>query len=391
MHTQHRSVMEGIRWILTLAGLLAALSTAGVAAQPVESLRVERPASPHHQAFGGPWEVLVKVGLEGAGIRLPLSLADENKSQDLRAAAPVMGTPIQVKLERYLPDLAWATTALDDPNAGPAARLSLRGENLQQDLWLGARDRERQSISAHIGTVAMRELPAQANDQILQEVTEPDAVGVLLVWPSETGVPLAVAARPGRTAALPDSPWKVSVLRYVPHYSIDRQTKQVTSLSDKPENPAVEIRVEGGQQEYRQWLWSQFPASPHKQQELPFRIRFVDFPLAGAGSYLLVATPGAPLHLLCLREGKKHMEPAELGKRYPFGDKRYSFAVDEVRSRATIQKTWKNGSEMLLHPAVVATIRQGESQQQVVLELGQPYHQKSTVGTLVLLYRRVPQ
>ena len=75
----------------------------------------------------------------------------------------------------------------------------------------------------------------------------------------------------------------------------------------------------------------------------------------------------------------------------PFDDPRYSFAVEEIRSGAKIEKAWKNGSEMLLHPAVVATISQGESRQQVVLELGQPYHQKTTVGTLVVLYRRVPQ
>jgi hypothetical protein len=58
---------------------------------------------------------------------------------------------------------------------------------------------------------------------------------------------------------------------------------------------------------------------------------------------------------------------------------------------ARIETVWKNGSEMLLHPAVVATISQGEANRQVVLELGQPCHHRSTVGTLVLLYRHVPE
>jgi hypothetical protein len=364
------------------AGTLMALLTTGVTAQP---------ASPHHQFLGGPWEVLVKMGLEGAGMRMPLSISDENKSQDLGAAMPVMGTPIKVKLERYLPDLKWETTAIDDPNAGPAARLSLRGESLQQDIWLCARDRERQSISAHIGSVAMRELPVQASVQTLQELTEPDVVGVLLIWLSETGAPLVYTAKPGKTAVLPGSSWKVSVLRYVPHYSIDRQTKQVTSLSDNPENPAVEIRVEGDKQEYRQWLWSQFFSSPHKKQELPFRVRFVDFHLGGAGRYILAVTQGSPPYLFHVRDGKKQIEQVEQGKRYPFDDQRYSFAVEEVRPGARIKMTWKNGSDLLLHPAVAATISQGESTQQVVLELGQPCHQKTAVGTLVVLYRRVPQ
>jgi hypothetical protein len=331
------------------------------------------------------------MGMEGAGVRLPVSVADESKVQELRAEAPVMGTPIQVKLERYLPDLQWETTALDDPNGGPAAKLSLRGESLQQEIWLCARDLERQSISAHIGSVAVRELPAETRVSTLQQLTEPNVVGVLLVWLSETGSPVAVVARPGQTTALPGSPWQVSVLRYVPHYSIDRQTKQVTNVSDKPENPAVEIRVEGGKQAYRQWLWSHFFSSPHKKQELPFRVRFVDFHVAGAGSYVLIVRQGTQAHLLYLQDGKKRLEPVELGKRYVFDDKRYSFAVDEMRPGAKIKMTWKNGSEMLLHPAVVATISQGQTAQQVVLEQGQPYHQKTTVGTLVVLYRKVPQ
>jgi len=383
MHmTQDRSATGRTGGVIVAAGILVALLAAGVTAQP---------ASPHHQFLGGPWEVLVKMGLEGAGIRMPLSIADENKSQDLSATAPVMGTPIKVKLERYLPDLKWETTALDDPNGGPVAKLSLRGENLQQDVWLCARDRERQSISAHIGSVAMRELPSQAGAQTLQELTEPDVVGVLLVWLSETGAPLVYTAKPGKAVTLPGSAGKVSVLRYVPHYSIDKQTKQVTSLSDKPENPAVEIRVEGDKQEYKQWLWSQFFSSPHKNQELPFRVRFVDFHPSGAGGYVLTVMQGSRPCLLYLQDGKKRIEPVELGKRYSFEDKRYSFAVDEVRPGARIKMTWKNGSDMLLQPAVVATISQGESAQQVVLELGQPCHQKTAVGTLVVLYRRVPQ
>ena len=382
MHTQDRLVKGRTGGVIGVAGILVSLFTAAVTAQP---------ASPHHQFLGGPWEVLVKMGLEGAGIRMPVSIADENKPQDLSATAPVMGTPIKVKLQRYLPDLKWETTAIDDPNGGPVAKLSLRGENLQQDVWLCARDRERQSISAHIGSVAMRELPAQASAKTVQELTEPNAVGVLLVWLSETGAPLVCTAKPGKTVALPGSPWKVSVVRYVPHYSIDKQTKQVTSLSDKPENPAVEIRVEGDKQEYRQWLWSQFLSSPHKNQDMPVRVRFVDFHPSGAGGYILIATHGSPPRLLRLQDGKKRIEQVELGQRYPFDDKGYSFAVDEVRPGARIKVAWRNGSDMLLHPAVVATISQGEFAQQVVLELGQPCHQKMTAGTLVVLYRRVPQ
>lgn len=383
MHVRNRLMDERIsRRPAVAAAVVVAAFVGGATAQS---------ASPHHGFLGGPWEVLVQIGHEGVTMRMPLSIADENKPQELDAVIPVMGTPIKVKLERYLPNLARETTAVDDPNGGPVARLSLRGENLQQDLWLCARDRERQSISAHIGGVAMRELPAQAGPRIFQELTGPDVVGVLLIWPSETGEPLVYAVKPGRAVALPGCPWKLSVLRYVPHYSIDRQTREVTSASDQPENPAIEIRVDGDGQEYRQWLWSQFAASPHGKKQLPFRARFMDFHLAGVGRYILATAPGAQPHLLRLQDGKKRVEPVELGKRYPFEDAEYSFGVEELRSVARVETAWKNASEVLLHPAVVATIGENQSSRQVVLELGQPCHQKTASGTLVVLYRRAPQ
>ena len=216
-------------------------------------------------------------------------------------------------------------------------------------------------------------------------------MGVLLVWLSETGSPLVYTVKPGKVMTLPGSPWKLSIARYVPHYTIDRQTKEVTSLSDKPENPAIEIRAQGDKQDIRQWLWSQFAMSPHKTQQLPFRARFLDFHVsAGAGRYLLVVTPGPRSHLLYLKDGKKHIEQVEMSKRYPFDDKRYSFAVEEVRAGARLETAWQNGSEMLLHPAIVATIAQSDASEQVVLELGQPYHHRTTAGTLVVLYRHVP-
>lgn len=383
MHNRRTDTRIGaVLPVLAAAGVLAVWA-AGAPAQP---------ASPHHQFIGGPWEVLVKMGLEGAGMRLPLSVADENKPQELRAVVPVAGTPLKVKLERYLPDLKWETTACEDPNGRPVAKLSLRGENLQQDLWLSARDRARRAITSQVGGIAIRELPGPADAALLKELAEPDTVGVLAVWLSETGAPQTYAVKPGKVIALPGSPWKLSVLRYLPHYSIDRKTKEVTNLSDKPENPALEVRAEGDGKEHRQWLWSQFAIVPHKQQQLPFQARFVDFHLEdGAGRYLLAVAPNRQSYLLYRKDGRKHVEPVEPGKRYSFDDERYSFGVEEVWSAAQIETAWKNGSAMLLRPAVVATISQGDATRQVVLELGQPCHHKTTLGTLVLLYRHVPE
>lgn len=352
-----------------------------------------QPMSPHHGFLGGPWEVLAKMGHEGPAIRLPVSVQDESKPQEMDAMLPVMATPIMVRIKRYLPNLAWETAAVDDPEGGVAAKVSLRGESLQQDLWLCARDRERQSISAHIGGVAIRELPSgRLTEEALEGLTNPDTVGILLVWPGDADTPLVYAVRPGHSVSLPDSDWTLSVLRYLPHYSIDRDTRKIANLSDQPVNPAIEVRVEGGGKQYSQWLWSHFDMSPHKMHQLPFRARFLDFDLRGAGGqYILAVTRDLQSYLFHLKDGKRRLERVELDKRYPFKDERYWFAVEELRGKVGIVDKWTNASETLLHPAIVAQIVQGTEVQEVVLELGKPCHHRTTLGTLVVLYRSIPE
>ena len=38
---------------------------------------------PHHSFLGGPWEIVVKMGLGGDGLRFPLVVSDESKPQKL--------------------------------------------------------------------------------------------------------------------------------------------------------------------------------------------------------------------------------------------------------------------------------------------------------------------
>ncbi len=383
MHIDHRwwRIGTGRAGIVSL--VLGVMLTVGASGQS---------SSPHHWFLGGPWEIVVKMGHEGQTLRLPLSVADENKPQKLGAMLPVMGTPIKVTLQQYVPDLKWDTVAVMDPNGGAVAKLSLRGENLKQDLWLSAREVTRQAISSHIGGVAIRELPEGSDSaKVLEGLLEPATVGALLLTLPGADAPRAYAVRPGASWELPEDQGRVSVLRYVPHYSIDRETKEVASASDKPVNPAVEIRLERGNKEYRQWLWSKFPSSPHRRLQMPFPAKFLDFHLdPGLGQHILGLIPGQTPKLLYLKDGARHIDVLELGRRYSFRDERYSFAVEDVRFGAMIQTRWTNESTILLHPAVVASIAQTDATQEVVLEQNKPYHHKTAFGTLVVLYRRVP-
>ncbi len=348
------------------------------------------PERVRHSSLTGPWELVVQMGMEGQRLRFPVIVSDENKPEKLDSVLPIMGTPIKIRLQQYLSDLRWETTAVKHTAGGIVAKLTIKGENLKQDIWLSPDVPTRQSISSSIGSVAIKKLnDPNTVEKLLRELSEPKAVGIVSVWPEDPNSPLEYVAKLGKTLTVPKSKYKLSFLEYVPHYSIDAKTKKVVNRSDKPINPAIKVSVDDGENTYEQWLWAKFPSSPHKDLQLPLRMRFTDFNLGGTdGKYILVAARGSEPWLLFSKKGKTRAEKAILGQPYPFTNEQYSFIIEKVLDHAVIKTDWKNNSENLLHPAVVTAVEYDDTVQQAVLEFNKPYHHKNRFGTMVLLYRR---
>ena len=347
---------------------------------------------PHHSFLGGPWELVVKMGLGGDGLRFPITVLDESKPQKLDDLLPVLGSPIKVKLEQYLPDLTWETTAIQHPGGGIVARLTIKGKNLEQHIWLSPGDPSRQSVSSPIGSIAIRSLynPNTA-EALVRKLKDPKAVGILSIWSEGNNQPFECVARAKATIPLPESEYTITVADYVPHYTIDTETKKVSSQSDKPVNPAIKILINDGNKTIEQWLWAKFLSSPHEQKKLPWRMRFTDFNLPDKkGNYILAVASRTKAWMILSEKGRKRLEKASPGRSYPFADKEYSFIIEEFFDDAIIKNQWKNNSERLLHPAVVATVQQDGTGQQTVLELNKPFHLRTKSGVLVLLFRRRP-
>lgn len=58
---------------------------------------------------------------------------------------------------------------------------------------------------------------------------------------------------------IPDTDLEINVGVFLPHFSMLREGK-ITSVSAKPENPALEVTVtENGAEKYRGWLFAKFP------------------------------------------------------------------------------------------------------------------------------------
>jgi hypothetical protein len=347
-------------------------------------------ASPHHSFLGGPWEIIVKMRLDDEGLRFPLNVSDENKPQKLNTVLPIKDTLIEIKLEDYVPDLKWETNAVKHPGGEIVAKLLITGKNLKQEIWLSSDDPSKQSISSRIGGVSIRRLHDISNvEMLMQGLTDSRAVGILSIWPEDGAQPFECVAKTGETISIPGSKYRVKIAEYLPHYSIDTKTKKVISQSQKPVNPAVKVIFNDGKKRGERWLWAKFPSSPHDKIKLPLRVRFADFDLYGSkGQYILAVANGTKPWLLLSKNGGKSAERAVLGRTYSFGDKEYAFSIEKIIDGAIIKTNWANGSQKLLHPAVIATIKHNDTDQQAVLELNKPVHLKIKSGMLVLLYRR---
>jgi len=349
------------------------------------------PTSPHHSFLGGPWEIIVKMRLDEEGLRFPLNISDESKPQKLHTVLPIKGTSIEIELENYVPDLKWETKAVKHPGEEIVAQLLITGENLKQDVLLSTGDPARQSISSRIGGVTIKRLHNADNaEKLMRELTDSRAVGILSIWPDNNIEPFGCVAKISETIDIPKSEYKVSIVDYMPHYSIDKETKKVANQSQKPINPAVKVIIDNGRKKIERWLWAKFPSSPHEEAELPMRIRFTDFDLGKVdGQYILAVGSGTKPWLLLSKRREKSVERAIVGRSYPFANKDYSFCIQEIIEGAIVKTNWANGSQRLLHPAVIARIKQNGTSQQAVLELDKPIHHRIKSGMLVLLYRRI--
>jgi hypothetical protein len=340
--------------------------------------------------LGGPWEIVVQMGMDGSMMRFPVKVADENKATMLDQVLPMMGSPIKIRLMQYLPELKWETSIVEDPKGGAAVQIKAKGVNLNQDIWLSSADPAKQSISSKVGSIKIVKLHnPKGIETIIRELTSGKSIGIVSVWDKDLNKPLEYIINTGQTISLPISDYKLKILEYVPHYSIDTTTSKVTNKSNRPVNPAIKINLDNGENNYDQWLWSKFPSSPHMKKDLPLRLQFTDFDIGTTpGNYILVAVQGSEPTLFYIKDGRKHAEQVKLKHEYPFAQKEYTFSIEEFANSAYIKNKWKKGSEELLAPAIIASIEENKTSSQLVLEFNKPNHHRSVSGTMVLLYRR---
>ncbi len=270
----------------------------------------------------GPWEIVVQNEADRAPIRFPIEVPDVDKTTDLDKVLPLPGSVIKIRLTRYLPDLQWIVSSVEDPSGGMIALINPKGPDLDQEIWLDAADVKKRAITSSAGGVKLLQVyDPNKLEQTVKQLVESKSVGIVSVWPKKTKKPLQFVVKKGQSISIPESGYVLKVLDYMPHYSVDTVTKKVTNASKQPVNPAIRLRFSKDKSSVEQWLWSKFPSSPHSRGELPFRTEFTEFDLGQeAGHYVLVGAANSEPWIMFFKDGKVVAEKAETGKGYPLSD-----------------------------------------------------------------------
>jgi hypothetical protein len=337
----------------------------------------------------GPWDIMVMSEGVDKEMRFPVSVPDENKSSVLDTVLPVIGSSVKIELKQYVPDLKWETKVVDKTDAGMILQVSIKGEGLDRTFWLDSADPSKQLVNSSIGSVAVKKLyDAETIKKLTKGPISPKTVGIVSIWPGGRDKPIESLVDMNETISIDGSEYKLSFLEYMPHYSVNSDTKEVTNLSERPSNPALKIRLESKQDTYEQWLWSKFQNSPHSRKELPIRVDFIDLDIgASSGRYIFLTADDTGLWTYYFKDNAIQVEKADMQKRYLFENEKYSFAIEQFNNSGVITNEWKNEAESLRNPAVIINIKEGDKEQEVVLEINKPHHYQSDSGTMLMLYK----
>jgi len=96
----------------------------------------------------------------------------------------------------------------------------------------------------------------------------------LLVSLGEDRAPREVPVKVGKVVPLEPDGTSIEVLRSIPHFMMGADG--VVSASDKPVNPAVQVRVRGPEGESTQWVFAKFPEfQGHDAGQAGLELRYV--------------------------------------------------------------------------------------------------------------------
>lgn len=268
------------------------------------------------------------------------------------------GSDATLTVDAFYKDHAVREVAVESEDGVPAAEVVFtQGEQSQTAHFFDQPGDDRFFLPGQDGMIIfkkdMPDNPAEAaNAGMMLNIRTPD------------GSSRDVTVKVGGTYPFVDN-YQVKVVRFLPWFVIDDDTKQPASRSDIPNNPALELALinnETGEQN-TQWVFANHPDFSHGQ-ELPgkAKITFTYIPtLPGKPAYVV----SADSRFVKVENGKAVEQGTLKDNKLDFGD--YAFAFKRFIPRATKKREEYNRSDDFQNPVVMVTwTRNGRSESYTV-------------------------
>ncbi len=166
---------------------------------------------------------------------------------------------VRVEIDRFLPDARAVQEVRNDGESEClAAQISLAQPGHEHPAWLFA-DEPAVQFGAVAAELRVIDDAAQLTN-LLSPATQPakPSMGQLTFeLGAQPAIRIPVEPNVGTTRPLGDSGYEVRIVRYLPHAVV--REGALTSASDKPVNPAVELEIIGAQGSQRRFAFARFP------------------------------------------------------------------------------------------------------------------------------------
>ncbi len=291
------------------------------------------------------------VGLENKSISVRNLLGDESRRTGLDAQLGLAHDNLLVSLKRYVPDpedVLPTVRQLGEGYSEPAIELSVFNGDRGSHVTMFANSPEESHGSA--GGFNFKFIFSPQKDKYTGFVSKLMQPAAAITLPMPTRESLLITTASGkRTVNLKPGQSKVGfqqvfakqmgslkILRYVPDFVIDRNM-QVSSRSDEPNNPAIQVELKYGNQTSTLWLFGKMRGfhAPSLPAGVSIGYKFESGEeLSPTGSdIIVVSAPGEPLLFM---RGKVLLARAEVGD---------TFAIPGTGgAHVTVENFWGSAS-----------------------------------------------
>ena len=313
---------------------------------------------------------------------LPFNLKPWVHDVNQTVSINLKGEPLQVTIDRYLPNATVETKVVPGIEEFPAVRLSISAFGQDpQEVWLFSRIPERFGVRLQETNILFFEVESEKELSFLVDSNQPPqtpAKGILrLAFPERKLVrEIDVASTLGKRFPIEGTPYTLFLRDYFADFALTEEGP--TSQSDEPLNPALSFTLEGpeGKEPFIVFaLYPEFETMHGVQRAIPVEARYevqAATPQLPPNLIGIVRSPEAWHVVMTSPDGEeKEIIPFTLNKTYEHPWEKVSMQILERLPAARISQEFRLKDNEVKRPAIHAIVEKGGLREEFWMAYGE--------------------